>query len=110
MGNRPFSEVRSNQIPKEIVENLERLGFECRGKYGSFYKREKGFTYRISTHKRTKYDKNVVLTLLYETIDDLKKIKLSKFRKMKEKYLKKEMKKKEKLHKKIKREGGTVYG
>ena len=36
MENRPFSEVRSNQIPKEIVENLERLGFECRGKYGSF--------------------------------------------------------------------------
>lgn len=110
MEKRPFSDIRTNQIPKEIVENLERLGFECRGNYGSFYKREKGFTYRISTHKKTKYDKNVVLTLLYETIDDLKKIKLSKFRKMKEKYIKNESKKKEKLHKKIKREGGIVYG
>lgn len=56
MGKRPFSDVKTEHIPEDILDNLERLGFKCKGDYGSFYKKEKGFTYRIATHKETSPD------------------------------------------------------
>jgi len=110
MGKRPFSDVKTEHIPEDILDNLERLGFKCKGDYGSFYKKEKGFTYRIATHKETSPDQNVVLTILYEKVEELRKIKVSKFRKLVEKYKKKQSKAKDKLLKKIKSRGGKVYG
>ena len=110
MGKRPFSDVKTEHIPEDILDNLERLGFKCKGDYGSFYKKEKGFTYRIATHKETSPDQNVVLTILYEKVEELRKIKVSKFRKLVEKYKKKQSKAKDKLLIKIKRRGGKVYG
>lgn len=110
MSRRPFSDIKTEHIPDDIKENLENMGFRCKGEYGSFYKKENGFTYRIATHKETNPDSNIVLTLLYENFEQLRKIKISKFRKLVEKYQKKQSKQKNKLFKKIKSRGGRVYG
>ncbi len=107
--------IDTTNIPLETKAALEKEGFCCRGKNGSFYKKENGFTYRIATHKKSVPDGNIVLTILYSSIEELKKIKTSKFRKLVRKYLAKKRKLKEREDKKYKRKnvkgnkGGMKY-
>lgn len=85
---RPRSKVRLSDIPNWLITKLAYEGFEPKGNNGSFYKFENGYTYRISTHK-TFVPSEKILTIIYEDIDELKNIKLSKFQKLTRKFEKK---------------------
>ena len=82
---RPRSKVRLSDIPDWLITKLAYEGFEPKGNNGSFYKFENGYTYRISTHKTFVPSE----TIIYEDIDELKNIKLSKFQKLTRKFEKK---------------------
>ena len=87
------------------MEKLQSEGFVCKGGNGSFYKKEKDFTFRIATHKEHSPDSKIVITMLYETIEELYNIKTNKFRKLKEKYLRRKKKENQKKGKRIEKKG-----
>lgn len=100
------SNIRSSDIPLEIIEKFEKLGYKLKGDFGSFYKKASDFVIRIATHdqRHKEYANRTVYTLLYCDISELKNFNFPDFEKLRKKVLRKEEnKKRRELEKKVKK-------